>query len=242
MPRFCALFILVCALPLADAQTATPRTGKLVYGVEWRLIRAGTATLELDTPHSAKLLLESSGVISTFYRVYDRYLVRYDNSFCAASTWMNAEEGKRRRETNVTFDRARKRASYHERDLIKNSVVRNDEIEVPECVHDVITALLRLRDLPLEPGRSIELPVSDGKKSVRARVEAQAREEVTTRAGKFKAIRYEAHLFNGVLYARPARLFFWLSDDANRIPVQIRVRMQFAIGTITLQLEQNPWS
>jgi hypothetical protein len=31
----------------------------------------------------------------------------------------------------------------------------------------------------------------------------------------------------------------WLTDDRRKLPVQIRVRMQFAIGTITLQLEKH---
>jgi len=45
-----------------------------------------------------------------------------------------------------------------------------------------------------------------------------------------------------VLYKRSAHLYVWLSDDARKLPVQIRVRMQFTIGTITLQLakEERP--
>jgi hypothetical protein len=30
----------------------------------------------------------------------------------------------------------------------------------------------------------------------------------------------------------------WISDDARRLPVQLRVRMSVLIGTITLQLEK----
>jgi hypothetical protein len=70
-------------------------------------------------------------------------------------------------------------------------------------------------------------------------VEAQAREDVKTPAGTFKTIRYEVFLFNGVLYKRPAHLNLWVSDDRRRLPVQIRVRMTFTIGTILLQLEKN---
>jgi hypothetical protein len=71
-----------------------------------------------------------------------------------------------------------------------------------------------------------------------ARVEAQPREDVRTPAGSFKTIRYEVFLFNNVLYRRPAHLYVWLTDDRRRLPVQIRVRMQFTIGTITLMLEK----
>jgi hypothetical protein len=46
-------------------------------------------------------------------------------------------------------------------------------------------------------------------------------------------------MFNGVLANRKARLFVWVTDDSRRLPVQLRVRLQFLIGTITLQLEKE---
>jgi len=57
--------------------------------------------------------------------------------------------------------------------------------------------------------------------------------------GTFKTIRYEVGIFNNVLYNRSARLYVWLTDDRRKLPVQIRVRLQFTIGTITLQLEKH---
>jgi len=62
-------------------------------------------------------------------------------------------------------------------------------------------------------------------------VEAQQREDVKTPEGVFHTIRYEAYLFDNVLYRRPAHLNIWLTDDRRKLPVEIRVRMQFAIGT-----------
>jgi Protein of unknown function (DUF3108) len=51
-------------------------------------------------------------------------------------------------------------------------------------------------------------------------------------------VRYEVHMFNNVLVNRKARMYVWLTDDARKLPVQLRVRLQFLIGTITLQLEK----
>jgi len=103
----------------------------------------------------------------------------------------------------------------------------------------VAGALFFLRTMNLEPGQSAQIPVSDGKKSVTVKVEAQAREDVKTPAGTFKTVRYEVYLFNNVLYKRSARANVWLSDDRRRLPVQIRVRMTITIGTINLVLEKH---
>jgi hypothetical protein len=96
-----------------------------------------------------------------------------------------------------------------------------------------------MRTLNLEPGQSAQIPVSDGKKSVMVKVDAQAREDVKTPIGTFKTIRYEVGLFNGVLYQRAAHVNVWLTDDRRRLPVQIKVRMTFTIGTITMTLDKH---
>jgi hypothetical protein len=80
-------------------------------------------------------------------------------------------------------------------------------------VHDVVGGLFLLRTLRMEPGQQIQVPVSDGKKSVSARVEAQARETVKTPSGTHQTIRYEVFLFNNVLYRRSGHLHVWLTED-----------------------------
>jgi hypothetical protein len=248
--------LLVCLLMLlalspgskgfAIATVNLPAHESLQYSIEWRLITAGNARLtwsgEPDNPHAgwqARLHLESAGLISKFYGVLDDYSAFLRPDLCTSNTHMTAQEGRRNRETNVTFDAQRRKASRVERDRLKNSVVDSSEIDTPPCVHDVVGGLYFLRTLHLEPGQSTQIPVSDGKKSVMARVEAQQREDVKTPRGTFKTIRYEAYLFNNVLYHRSGRLFIWMTDDARKIPVQIRVRLPFAIGTITLLLEKE---
>jgi hypothetical protein len=62
---------------------------------------------------------------------------------------------------------------------------------------------------------------------------------VKIKAGTFETIRYEVSLFNGVLYPRKADLFVWLTDDAHRLPVQVRARMSFPVGTITFELVKD---
>lgn len=231
---------------LAAAPAALPARESLEYIVEWRLVTAGKAHLLWSaTPHhsepgwQADLHLESTGLVSKLFKVNNDYVSNLASDLCAAGSVLKAEEGNRRKETRVTFNREARKAEYLEKDLVQDKTVATNEIDIPACVHDVLGGLYLLRTLNLQPGQNTELPVSDGKKSVMARVEAQQKEDIKTPAGAFKTIRYEAFLFNNVLYRRYGHLYVWLSDDARKLPVQIRVRLQFAIGTITLQLEKE---
>jgi hypothetical protein len=213
-------------------------TERLSYTVEWRLIHAGNAVVE-SGPSSAVLKLESAGMVSTLYKVQDTYRVQFDTPFCATSSLMDAKEGSRHRETAINFDRNRNRAFLTEKDIDKNTIVSRTDVQVPNCVHDVITAMLRLRRMKVDIGQSVQLPISDGRKSAAVKVEAQERERIKTPAGTFNTVRYEVNLLNGVVYSRNGRVFVWLTDDDRRLPVQFRLRMNFPLGTVTLDLEKE---
>jgi len=233
---------------LPDAPNTAPIASKeaLQYGVEWRLIRAGQANITFDPntvdgkpAYNVTLRLQSAGMVSKLYKVDDSYVAQASGQLCADNLVLNAEEGKRKRQTKVTFDRERGKVHYLERDLVNNTTVAANEIDTPPCVHEILSGLYRARMLKLEPGQSATIPITDGKKLANVKFEAQEREEVSTPTGKHKTIRYEAYLFNGALYAKSARCLVWMTDDARRTPVQIQVRMRLLIGTITLTLEKE---
>lgn len=243
-PRVLVLVLPVCwsVCWILPAQLATkkqvltvPSTERLTYDIEWRLIHAGMVVVDTEKT-SARVKLESAGLVSTLYKIDDAYGVTYDEPFCATSSTLDSQEGKRHHETRVTFDRQRNRADFVERDVVKNSVMHTAEVAIPSCVHDVLGALISLRELTLSPGQSALVPVSDGRKSAQVKVEAQQREDIKIAAASYKTIRCETFLLNGVVYNRKGRVFVWLTDDERRLPVQIQLRMSFPVGTVTLYL------
>ena len=239
--RRLALLLLPISLSFPQGN-ALPSRETLTFNIEWRLISAGKATVQwqANSANSSQInvKVESGGLVSKLFKVEDTYLANLGAGLCGQSSQLTALEGSRSRETKISYDYGNHRADYLERDRVKNTVQAR-QTEIPPCVYEVAGGLYHLRTLNLEPGQSVQIPLTDGKKSVMAKVEAQQREEVKTPAGMFRTIRYEAYVFNDVLYRRPAHLNVWLTDDARKLPVQIRVRMQLAIGTITLQLEKH---
>ena len=211
---------------------------KLTYRVEWRMVPAGTVVVELGATEG-RIRLQSAGLLAALFKVDNKYTVHYDGNSCATGSTFEAVEGKRHRETTVTYDGNQRRASYVQRDLANNTVLRSGQTEIPECAHDLLAGLLLLRGGHLEPGQSTQVTLSDGRRTGQVRVQAQEREEIMTPAGMVKTIRYEADIFNGVLYMRKGRAFMWVTDDAERIPVEIKLRLAFPIGTVTLDLEKQ---
>ena len=227
-----------------DPQNAAtfPASEKLTYSIEWHGVNAGTAMIQLSrAPQNSwqfDLDLESAGLVTRLYRVSDHYKMISTGHFCALSTFLDAQEGKRHHQTQMTFRAAQHKVDYYEHDLVRNTTVKK-ELNIAPCTHDVIGALATLRTLDLQPGKTAILPVTDGKKMVNARVDAQTKEKVTVGNKTYQTVRYEAFLFDNVLYKRKGRLFLWATDDADRLPVQMRVQLGFPIGTVQLQLEKR---
>jgi hypothetical protein len=237
-------------LALLTLSSATPQQGlkpspasreNLEYEVEWRLVSAGHAKLTLSeskTEREMKMHLESTGLVSRLFHVNDDYTSTASETYCSENTFLTAHEGSREKETKVDFDPTVHKAFFHEHDLIKNINIAH-EVAIPNCPHDIISGLYELRTMALEPGKSIFLPVSDGKKSVNMKIECQRREEIKTLLGPRKTLLYEVFAFNDVLFRRPGHIHIWLSDDERRVPVQIEIRLQFTIGTVTLRLAKD---
>jgi hypothetical protein len=214
----------------------------LHYKVEWRRIEAGDVRLNWSPAASqmageAVLSMESSGLVARLYKVNNTYRIRMADEYCAVTGTMTSQEGNRRRETQHTYDRQRKKGFYIERDLTNDRILRESEVDLPlNCVHDVVGGLMALRGMKLEIGKSVTLPISDAKKFAYVKVDALAKETIDTPRGRIQTTMCEVFLLNDVVYSRKGRIFVWLADDERRLPVQIRIRLQLLIGTITLQL------
>ncbi|MGA8026685.1 MAG: DUF3108 domain-containing protein [Bryobacteraceae bacterium] len=226
----------------APQKAKFPYPEKLTYRVEWRLITAGTAVVRLSRANpdqwQSALDLESAGLVTRLYKVLDSYKAISNQKFCAVNSVLDAQEGKRHTVTRLTFENTPHKVEYDERDLLKNSSVKK-ELDIAPCTYEVAGALAALRTTSLEPGKSATFPITDGKKMVYGKIEAQGKEPVSAGGKTYQTTRYEAFLFDNVLYRRKGRLFIWMTEDSDHLPVQFRVQLGFPVGTITLELEKQ---
>jgi hypothetical protein len=237
-----AAFIALASARQVSPGNKFPCPEKLTFRIEWHGITAGMATVTMTKPNpdqwQTNLDLQSAGMVSRLYRVQDKYRTFTSVKFCAASSELDAQEGKRRNFTKLSFDPAHRKVNYYEHDLIKNQEVRK-ELDTSPCTYEITGALEALRAMDVEPGKTITVPITDGKKFANARIDAQAKENVTVDGKSYPTIRYEAFVFDNVLYKRKGRLQVWITDDAERLPVQFRMQMGFPIGTVNVELQKQ---
>lgn len=217
-----------------------PSPETLTYRIEWRMVTAGEAKLQLtrnQADWAFQLNIDSAGLVSRLFRVEDIYKVTTNDKFCALSSSFEAEEGKRRVNESQTFDNVKHKSAFEMHDLVKNTRDHH-EMDIAPCTHEILGALAFLRQTKLEPGKSITVPIANSKKVAYAKIEAQATETILVDGKSYPTIRYEAFVFDNVVFRRHGSLFLWLTDDATRSPVQLRLQMGFPIGNITLQLEK----
>ena len=215
-------------------------TQTLHYEAEWRLWKAGTATIRIQ-PGAGDLehvigTAEASGAVAVLYRVEDRiesYFDRHTN--CSYSIIKHSEEGFHKRETTLVFDGAHGKSVLDERNL-RNGETKHQETDSPACVTDVLSGIFYVGSLHLEPGITHLFPLNDGGKTVDVTSFVEGREDVKTDAGTFHTVRVAIYSNAGTLKGR-GKVWIWYTDDAAHIPVQMRSRLFW--GTMTLRLTRR---
>jgi len=209
------------------------------YRGEWRLWNAGIGTLRVErTPSGEQHLVataDATGFVALLYHVHDFFdSTLQTQNFCSLHLLKRTEEGYRRRETDIHFDYARHLSVMDDINLNANQK-RHGENMIPECVTDVLSALLYAGSLPLEPGVTYSFPINDGGSTVEMRAQVEGREQIHTDAGTFNTLRVRPDAPMGILKSK-GKIWIWYSDDAQHIPVQMRGRMGW--GSLTLRLQR----
>ena len=229
----------------SDTTVPFPSGEVLRYRISWRLSPAGEGRIRVER-HSpadglpyweATVKAASNGFVSKLFPVNDTLISRFDNgAMCSQFLLKTLHEGRRHRSIRIDFQKERQMAVLEETDPNHGRLIRQAGNSIPKCAYDLVSALFYVRSLPLEAGRTFQVPVNDGSKTLPIQVEVQAKEEVRTGEGDFPAIRVEPTIVGGYLFQGRGRLHIWFSDDPQRLPVKMRARLW--VGTITVVLEE----
>ena len=229
-------------LPFAVGETLTyeGKVGKIIRG-----IAIADLTFRVEQPQPGgdfvvKADARSKGTLTKLFRF--SFQQDIESTFGgrdgrASLTKKRDVQKERIRESEAVFDYKERRVTYTETDPKEPMrPPRKIASEIFPETHDIVSAIYKLRTLPLAVGANFELNVSDSGLVYRIPVRITARERQKTAIGRVWCFRAEPAIFGpGRFIERDGSMIIWITDDERRIPVRSQVNT--SIGRIEIKIK-----
>ena len=229
--------------PAAKAERAVPfRAGEvLTYDVSWSsYLTAGIVTMSVREKKasygSTAYYMVAEGrptpLLSKLYTLYykaDSLLDAY--SLLPQRGSVFSDEGGRRRTKTTSFNQGARAATYE----LQTATLVKKPVTLAPFTQDALSVIYVLRAIPLKPGGSVSIPVTDSGKMYKVQVRVGNVEPVKTGIGTVNAYRITPTVTD--MQGKPEStrgLAIWISDDARRLPV--RMQAEVAVGNFNLTL------
>ncbi len=206
---------------------------KLVFNVQYGIISAGEATLEIrnistidgTACYNIVSSARTNNVFSKFFKVRDRFVSLMDTTALVSLRYeKHLREGKFKRDEGVSFDQRAHKAIY------KDKVV-----QIAPRTQDILSSMYYVRALPLRVGQTIALANHTDGKNYPLAIKVLRKERVTVDAGTFDCLVVEPFLQGPGLFSQKGRLTVWVTNDRYKIPVLMKSKV--FIGAVSAVLK-----
>jgi hypothetical protein len=238
---FCLLLVILkeeaLAQELVKESVAAFQPGeKLHYKLKYGLFTAAEADLRIENSDkkfngrpSFHIIADgkTSGTFNVFYKVRNRYESYIDcNTLLPYLYTENRKEGNYRHSDNVDFD--------HETHKIKaNKGVFPFEGQVfdfPSAYY--FARCLDISKIHVGEKLTFHYFLEDGIQSLT--ITYLGKETVECPMGTFNCLKFNPTIVPGHIFKKDSKLYLWISNDRNRIPVKAQVEV--ILGSITMDL------
>lgn len=229
---------------LPEVQAPWMKGERLTYDLCWGFITAGTATLEVRPLPDGKTefytLAHDNGALKKIYPVADTIYTRVRNKGLMTEVFRKSlHEGSFHNKSLIRFDRRGEKAWLSDtvfKDPVKHEVKRSADTAVAifGMEHSIMSAFYLVRTMPLKVGEVSRFAAVSGKKRYELKVQVHGREKLKTALGEFNTVKVEPVLDGDGIFNSKGRIFIWLTDDEQRIPVLMQC--EIALGSIKAKL------
>lgn len=209
----------------------------LKYKLRYGIISAATGTLSVEkskhsfgvkNPIHLNAFGQTSGAFSKFYTVknqYDSYIDQ--DTFLPILYTENIRENKYRRVEYATFDHKARKVNGKKGNFSSPSAQ----------TFDLVSAYYFSRNLDfskLKSGEKFKITYFLNDEVAQLGVEYIGVEKVKTVLGELECIKLSPEITPGRIFKKSSRLYLWVTNDGNRIPVKAQV--EILIGSVTMEL------
>ncbi len=209
---------------------------ELKYRLRYGFITAAEASMRVeatDTKFDGKpvyhLVAEgrTAGSFNVFYKVRNRYDSYIDQEELTPYLYTeNIREANYRRTDKARF-------YQKERKIVSNKGTFKGDGQT----FDVVSAYYFARNLDISRLKvgdkfSMDYFLDDGVSKLQ--VQYVGKERVKTSFGTFNCLKFSPSIQPGRIFRKDSRLYLWITDDGNRIPVKAQV--EILVGSVTMEL------
>ncbi len=170
---------------------------------------------------------KTSGTFDIFYKVRDRYDSYVDKTELLPYLYTeNIREANYRRTDKVRFYRDQQKV-----------VGDKGTFKAEGQVFDLISAYYFARSLDLtniSPGETIKMKYFLKDEVSNFEIQYVGKERIKTSLGYFNCLKFSPAIEPGRIFRKDSKLYLWITDDGNRIPVKAQV--EILIGSVTLEI------
>ncbi|WP_310145811.1 DUF3108 domain-containing protein [Pedobacter africanus] len=211
---------------------------KLTYKLKYGFITAAEGTLQVqesdlkfDGKPTFRLQVDAqtSGTFDVFYKIRDHYDSYIDKDDLKPYFYQeNIREGSYRRQDKARFNQDAKKV-----------VATKGTFTTPTTqTFDLVSAYYFARSLDISKmkiGDYVKLNYFLGDEINQLEIQFTGREEVKTKLGKIKCLKFSPSIKPGRIFRKDSRLYLWITDDGNRVPVKAQV--EIIVGAVTMEIK-----
>ena len=203
-------------------------------------------TLKRGTTGRSYYHIEATGRTFSFFdrifRVRDYFATKIDEkTFQPFYKQRNINEGGFRLKSEGHFDWANGIIRTSAQRLDKPSEKRDSVLPLTPCTFDIVSLFYYYRNADFSKMKerttyTVQLVIDNEVHTLSYRL--HGREEQRVRGvGRFNTLKFSASVIEGSVFSGKDQIFFWVTDDENRIPVYMEVPIR--VGSIRARI--NSW-
>lgn len=170
---------------------------------------------------------KTAGAFNVFYTVNNRYDSYIDKkTFLPYYYTENIREGKYRRSDKINFNQKARTITGNK-----------GNFKGAEQTFDLLSAYYFARNLDLtsvKVGDTFKLNYFLSDEVTSLGITYVGRERIKTPMGTFDCLKFNPEIAPGRIFKKDSKLYLWVTDDGNRIPVKAKV--EILVGSVTLEL------
>jgi len=210
----------------------------LQYKLRYGIITAAEGTLKVlnsdlkfDGQPTYRLSVDgnTSGTFDVFYKIRDHYDSYIDKKDLKPYFYQeNIREGSYRRQDKARF--------YQDDQKV---VATKGTYKTPnKQTFDLVSTYYFARSLDvskLKTGDVVNLNYFLSDEVSQLKIEFMGRETIKTKLGKIKCLKFSPSIKPGRIFRKDSRLYLWVTDDGNRVPVKAQV--EILVGAVTMEIK-----